>query len=231
MKINKTLKLIIITTIFIGFKEVKAQWVYQNINSFKSIYQIECLDSIHCFCAGENGTIKKTTDGINWTDASAGISDTNYIFNLKCFDNNTCYGQGGYTFIKTNDGGLNWEVTDLGFYASEMVFPSPMVGYMISPFEGTIYKTLDGGVTWSPLPTTLTNIESFGSIFFLDENTGILSCREQSSNVAMYKTINGGGTWTKIYDVAGSIYSPNYYRWYIFRSEQYLCLWFTGACH
>jgi len=58
--------------------------------------------------------------------------------------------------------------------------------------EGTIMKTIDGGITWTTLSSGTTNI--LYSVYFTDANTGFAVGEEGT----IMKTIDGGITWTTL---------------------------------
>ena len=58
---------------------------------------------------------------------------------------------------------------------------------------GVIYKTVDGGNTWTPSQTTFAN--SVNCIYFLDNQIGFCA----DSDILIYKTSDGGITWNMFY--------------------------------
>lgn len=84
-------------------------------------------------------------------------------------------------------------------------FPSENVGYAVGTFE-KIYKTNDGGATWSALsadPSTQP-YEWYTDIYFLDENHGYVSGFEVPDILQNFgfqefvlRTLDGGATWER----------------------------------
>lgn len=67
-------------------------------------------------------------------------------------------------------------------------FPSQTIGYVSSAISGVnLYKTVDGGTTWNPIPGT-TSIG--GALYFSSVDTGFAQ-----SIGGVLKTIDGGTTW------------------------------------
>jgi photosystem II stability/assembly factor-like uncharacterized protein len=96
-----------------------------------------------------------------------------------------------------------------GAKMDDIYFPSAMVGYAVSGAASSIYKTIDGGVTWA---VSFNNPGTyFRSLDFIDENHGFasnlgagLSDSITDTNV-LYETINGGTTWTPVTAITGTL--------------------------
>ncbi|MBK9927606.1 MAG: hypothetical protein IPP66_20240 [Anaerolineales bacterium] len=112
--------------------------------------------------------------------------------------------------IRTNDGGVTWynvtppNVTETGYATSVFPFDNSHVWIQKPDFDnypnsGFLYRTSDGGLTW----TNLTTPFSEGKIQFLDVNNGWalanLGVGAGSNAVAIYQTTDGGSTWTQKY--------------------------------
>ena len=57
--------------------------------------------------------------------------------------------------------------------------------------SGAIYRTTDGGVTWTHQDHPQTNSGRYYAVFFTDVNTGTVV----GDNGAILKTTDGGNTW------------------------------------
>lgn len=76
---------------------------------------------------------------------------------------------------------------------SSISFIDGLTGYIGSDQSGTIYKTINGGVSWTKANNgSLYQYEAPTDIHFTDENTGFI-CTSDSYNVL--KTSNGGVSW------------------------------------
>jgi photosystem II stability/assembly factor-like uncharacterized protein len=82
-----------------------------------------------------------------------------------------------------------------GMRFEDIYFANFQTGFAVS-LNGYIYKTTDGGSTWSPSPEdTSLKIQSFRSIEFLDDDkTGIAGALGGNN----YRTDDGGISWTSI---------------------------------
>lgn len=127
--------------------------------------------------------------------------------------------------LKTTDAGVNWKVIDLNervktdIQAFGSVRPAQFetiqflnldVGYVSGPIiqgsirqEGIIYKSTDGGETWSEItPPGIKNNNGYSlwGFHFWDENRGVLlgqapMFNNDCGNNIIYTTIDGGDTW------------------------------------
>ncbi len=96
----------------------------------------------------------KTTDGINWIETSSkpiggGMADG--WKSLDFVNSNIGYyspkgGQAPRRLWKTTDGGLNWVETNFDVYANVIKFYDKAFG--ILAHLPTIYRTINGGITW-----------------------------------------------------------------------------------
>ena len=112
--------------------------------------------------------------------------------------------------VRTNDGGVTWynvtpqNVTETGYNATISVLDNNNVWVHLPDFEkypnsGFLYRTSNGGMTWSSSSTPFSN----GSLQFLDANNGWalanLGVATGSNAVAIFQTTNGGADWTQSY--------------------------------
>lgn len=111
--------------------------------------------------------------------------------------------------FRSINGGATW-TTFNGFHTGanfqnfrSIEFPSRLVGYVCGTRD-TIWKTLDGGVTWNklPLPTPgVTPQITYNDMFALDVNTVFLVGNGFPRKV-VFRTTDGGNTWQ---DITGNI--------------------------
>ena len=91
------------------------------------------------------------------------------------------------TSIVTNSNGQRFD---------DVFFINENVGWAANGFYAAVYKTLDGGSTWTLQMSNATMGTNyyFRNIEFLDENIGFLG----TLNGVFLKTINGGISWTTV---------------------------------
>jgi photosystem II stability/assembly factor-like uncharacterized protein len=114
----------------------------------------------------------------------------------------------GRRLLLSTDAGQTWFPRSLPRGASLTVFPAASVGYAEAPTScgKQIWRTVDGGLTWSPLPGTCAS--SYSSLDFLDRRigwaaTGIRGYDEGSGTprgrLLIRRTDDGGTTWTTVF--------------------------------
>ena len=180
-------------------------------------YDASYIDANNGIAVGESGCFAKTTNGgSTWTYNSlplyTGNGLTNFrptIYQCQYVTANIGYAVGSNgTFLKTTNGGTTWNYQNgpLGPVSSSALtmyniyfFDANngwVIGDAINTASAFIYRTTDGGVTWTAatgIPATLLNSAFYG-IDFVNPFTGYV-CGQ--SGKAM-KTIDGGATWTDI---------------------------------
>jgi len=112
--------------------------------------------------------------------------------------------------VRTNDGGVTWfDITPTGLtstgYSVISDFFSATQAWVLAvdpnnfPLGGTLYRTEDGGQTWSNFSTPF----SSGYLKFLDAHDGWmmadLGSGAGSMAVAVFQTKDGGANWTRTY--------------------------------
>jgi photosystem II stability/assembly factor-like uncharacterized protein len=112
--------------------------------------------------------------------------------------------------VRTNDGGLTWhnvtppEVTETGYMVEMFVLDNNHVwfqepDYANYPNSGFLYRTVDGGITWTKYSTPFSD----GDVSFLDAGNGWmmagLGVATGRMGVAIFQTSDGGATWVRKY--------------------------------
>jgi photosystem II stability/assembly factor-like uncharacterized protein len=141
--------------------------------------------------------VYKTIDGgLTWMPKS---DDFGYfhddLYSINFINENLGFVSGGYNGIsvfRTKNGGNNWEKVE-SICFGKIQFLDSKVGYGMRIYNAAnrIYKTIDGGDTWS---IAFENDEDIRSFYFIDKNNGSLI----GDNGLMYKTFDGGATWQEL---------------------------------
>jgi photosystem II stability/assembly factor-like uncharacterized protein len=179
-------------------------------------------DPLNGWAVGETYILHTADGGLTWynvtppTLTSAGFSAQTFFANANLgwvavpsadFLTSTLY--------HTTDGGYNWTSVPLAFRAGMMQFLGASNGVMLVPLGAgagseavSVYKTADGGTTWTQVYTNDPNLPGAGSslplggmksgITFLDASRGWVSGNEPApSFFYLFATQDGGATWTQ----------------------------------
>lgn len=156
------------------------------------------------FVVGERGRVVRTTNGGNsWNHYAVTYQD---IKQLQFVNNNMGYFMiNEQDFYKTTNAGESWQYVGRPNhyeFSSGFDFVNENIGYSSggggSSASGSVYKTVNGGVTWVKTNNgnNVHNYEGLYSIDFIDENIGFVSGGFNQKR--LYKTTNGGNTWENI---------------------------------
>ena len=179
------------------------------------VYDASFPDANNGWAVGESGMIAKTTDGgTTWSYKSLPMYTGNgltsfrpILYQVQFLNATTGYTVGSNgAFLRTTDGGNSWTYLTgpLGPLSStnktinNLFFFDVNNGWLIgdapNASQAFVYKTTDGGATW----TAATNVPiintPFYGIDFITASTGYIC--GQSGKVI--KTTDGGATWTDI---------------------------------
>lgn len=142
------------------------------------------LDGIGCL-GGGSGSFARTNDGFVTRTPVTGPSVA-----IRCtwsIDADTYIAAGGAVaggIYRSTNAGTSWtRVLDVGnITINDLWFVDDLQGYAVGEY-GDNYRTLDGGVTWTPLPA----ISGSHTVFFFDAQHGW---------TRNFRTEDGGETWT-----------------------------------
>lgn len=129
-----------------------------------------------------------------WATAYDGITTTNVI---REFTRST---DGGNTWTPGN---INLGITtlDIGCIAGTSATDAYVAAFPQPSGLGGIWKTTNGGTTWTKQPTALFNAAaSFANVvYFWDANTGFcMGDPDTPTTFEIYTTTNGGANWVRV---------------------------------
>lgn len=143
-------------------------------------------------------------------EINAPLIDGPSIISIEMIDTVNGWGITNTQIVRTNDGGVTWynvtppDIAETGYSVATqfldathawLQFPDPN-NY---PNGGTMYRTSDGGITWSSNATPF----SSGEISFIDSNNGWmmadLGVGAGSMAVSVFQTADGGVTWNRTF--------------------------------
>lgn len=122
--------------------------------------------------------------------------DTNYFLSKLIFVNDSTgfaagsIGLGKGILLKTTNKGISWDTTTFSQALLSVFFPNADTGY--ASCEG-MYKTTDGGNSWSQLSYNFPSDICGRGLFFLSADTGFVG---GGNTYVLYRTYDGGNTWS-----------------------------------
>ncbi len=141
--------------------------------------------------------------GDNWNNINFSSSLGLYAVKQLGVDTIVACGFNGL-IIKTVNAGKFWKAADTGndtLVYRYLNFPNAMTGYAAGGFipslADKIYKSTDGGLSWSLLKD-FDQTRSIGGLKFLDDRTGFYAGSDGQD--AIYKTVDGGNSWKRVYE-------------------------------
>jgi photosystem II stability/assembly factor-like uncharacterized protein len=186
--------------------------LFYNLLKFKKMKKSLLLSAALMACGIMSA--QWTAQATGFADASRGISQ------IRIVDANTVWGvaydgtaaaANVQEFTRTSDGGTTWTpgIIDVGDTAQEIINISPVsattawVSAIIGANGGgVIYKTTDGGATWSQQNAAGYSDIAGGSfldwVHFFDANNGLAVGDPINGEFEVYKTTDGGDTWTLV---------------------------------
>lgn len=158
------------------------------------------------FTTASRGTsfISFANENVVWTDAYDGATPTNVIREWgRSIDGGNTWTNGvinlGASSTSLGIGSIEAIDANTAFVAA---YPSA------AGVTGGIWKTIDGGATWTRQNTaTFTGTDAFANfVTFWDANEGICQGDPNGGYFEIYRTMDGGTTWTRV--PSGNIPAP-----------------------
>ena len=183
------------------------------------INKIKIIDDNFGLAVGDK-ILKTTNGGNNWEISQPSGS---YSFNdIEIINQNIAYAVGYSRNFKTIDGGSTWfDInTGLSSYSStyDVEFINENIGWWVGDY-GSIFKTTNGGNSYTIQKQSGTYEEWVSSIDMLDENIGYSLDNYFVDNVIrILKTTNGGSSWINIFE--SSDISPSESNKIIFKNNE-----------
>ena len=194
-------------------------WKFQRSGTQANLNKVYFADANHGLIVGDEGVILTTINGgVTWELQKGGTSNDLYSFSLSP-DGILAVGEGGIAMRYSVDTEkfivelppaaeevaaaleaqlpetveYHWEIIRSGAlqtYFTDTYFLSALRGWTVG-HDGVILKTTDGGKTWHPQQSGVT--EDLQRIHFIDEQHGWIGGKE-----VLLRTENGGQTWQRV---------------------------------
>jgi RHS repeat-associated protein len=193
-------------------------WTKQTQLGITSLKTVQITDDgTAAYAAGDNGLFVKSVDaGENWTAVPVGTLKNIIAINFSTNTAGVLFAADGSKW-QTSDGGENWnEITSISGLGSSTIssisFESNhTTGYMTvnsTSGVGTVYKTVDGGDTWTKkLDDNLTTTD-LKKVYFVDNNTAYAV----GIDGRLLKSTNGGLHWSAVATSVSASISDIFFR-------------------
>ncbi len=139
---------------------------------------------------GDGEIFKTTNAGVSWTPVAG--SESVYLTDLDFLTENLAYRVSNDSLDRTRNGAANWQRVNIPAQANTIDFLTEQLGYLGAK-GGGIYKTTNGGTTWTRLTTIPTT--AITSIKFPTPSVGYVV----SEDGDVFRTADAGITWRSIY--------------------------------
>jgi len=173
---------------------VNAQdWTVITSGTTQNLNKIHFVNDSVGFIIGDNGTLLKTVNsGLNWETITTNISEN--LTTITFANDQIGYING----LKTTDGGITWQSQNSTELYSVLyaLDPNTLIGGSALSFDGQIWKSTDGAVTWSSVASPI----STG--FYTDIEFSSLTVGYMTSWYSghLIKTTDGGLNWSILLD-------------------------------
>ena len=140
------------------------------------------------------GVNKTTNNGLTWTDANNGLV-ASYVYKLFTYGTDLyAFTPSHHTIFKTSDFGNNWVQMNIGWPSNFSIYGLATDGNNIYVSAGSIgiYKSSNGGATWTNITTGLTNV-SVNSIAINGNKI-----YAGTFNNGVYVSTNSGNNWSPL---------------------------------
>ena len=165
------------------------------------------VDDDNGYYLDESGLFNSIDGGANWVKLSTtGVFFPSFHPMLFFTNKNTGWITGRDTVYKTNATALDWTGAHIankydkyGGVLFNSVFATPDNTVYALGSDAVLYKSTNGGTTFSSIQAFQPASGWYGDIYFVDNNTGYVL-----GNNKIYKTSDAGNTWNVVVTLADS---------------------------
>jgi len=173
--------------------------VLMNVNSAK----LMAFKDNYGYIIGSRGDIYQSTYlGAGWNKLNTPFTDN--LTGVSVISKDTVFVTGINNLYSTFDGGQHWNTSNITSNTiTSSFFTSSTVGH-VGCSGGSIFKTVDGGKTWTLKSSNNSSSSNINKMYFADTNTGFVS---RGYMAEILKTTDAGETWKIVNSSFDEIYS------------------------
>ncbi len=203
---KKIITVLILSCFFISNNNLNAQWSSVSSSALYDIYDIQFLNAYDIFLAGDDGLIKSSNGGNNWSILplidnngtpmyASGLRTVHFFDTYNGVATGLMYMSNNECMLKTTNGGANWSITyltsNIGIF-HKIHFPNnnTLTAYSVGE-HGRILKTTNGGNSWVSQNSGIT--ADLKDVFFTSNSSGFAT-----GGNYLLTTNNGGSTWQSV---------------------------------
>ena len=159
------------------------------------------------YAGTDEGVFRSTNAGQSWS-ATGSLPDAHpppvWTLAVDPVHPRTVYARSGNGLAKSTNGGTDWtRLVDAPRYSTAIVIdpaaPDVLYAAAFADLKSSgVFKSLNGGETWSPINQGIPNQPFIGSFLAIDRNGP--SNLYYSPFVGVFRTTNGGESWTPFTD-------------------------------
>src|SRR6266540_1791061 len=139
-----------------------------------------------------------------WQSVTSGVGDT--LRSVSFNGVNGICGGDSQDILYSTDSGASWQISQSGFLGGGFLgaqMLSATTGYVAgqnSIFQALVGTTTDGGASWAFQPFYFDGNEGGANdVFFLDQNTGVVSGSVFDGRGAIARTTDAGTNWSTLF--------------------------------
>ena len=180
-------------------------WTPLTSGTSSTLHGVYFLDPNDGIAVGDGGLILRTTDGgAAWQSITSGVEDS--LRSVSFNGVNGICGGDSQDILYSTDSGASWQISQSGFFGGGFLgaqMLSATTGFVAgqnSIFQALVGATTDGGASWAFQPFYFDGNEGGANdVFFLDQNTGVVSGSVFDGRGAIARTTDAGMNWSTLF--------------------------------
>jgi photosystem II stability/assembly factor-like uncharacterized protein len=169
-----------------------ANWISVFYDSTTFVYDIHIINETFTAAAARGSFLKSTDGGLSWLKLYS--SPDNTFKSVYFFDENIGLLGADGMVMRTTTGGNQWipVLTNPGYSVTDICFYDDLNGILLMSkyfSQSLVYKSIDGGITWSLAPLIPENSYLYDCTM-LNHETWVIA-----TGGKIYRTTNSGNTW------------------------------------